>query len=226
MSNNDNETTNDNSQLSAAVRALVLAFFAIVLAVVSVSFAIHHMREGFEKEYRNHYQYQLEAIAMNATLIINGNELAADPIGSGQKYPAIINLMLPAQSDDSFSTIDYGLFSCLDEKSLSVIYMSRQDQLVFQKTPMYKWKNNQPKPYATESDDKNSILVPILDGEGTVVGLFELTGTHTKLREYGDALEGQLLMAVIIAAVVGLVLFSIQYFIPKLLLLRKREEEG
>ncbi|MBN1891732.1 MAG: hypothetical protein JW780_03045 [Clostridiales bacterium] len=224
MQNNEEITTSDNNRLSTAVRALVLGFFAIVLAVVSVSFAIHHMRQGFESEYRDHYQHQLEALAINATLVIDGDEIETDPVGAGQKYPAIINLMIPNQSEDSFSTIDYGLFLCLDENSLAVIYMSDQDALLAPITPIYKWRNIDPETYPIVSDTKNSIFVPILNSQGETVGLFELTGTHSQLREYGNILEGKLLMAVIVSAVVGLILFSVQYFVPKILRLRAREE--
>ncbi|MDD4094648.1 MAG: hypothetical protein PHP22_00150 [Oscillospiraceae bacterium] len=224
MPNNEDLTSNDMNQLSTAVRALVLGFFAIVLAVVSVSFAIHHMREGFEAEYRNHYNHQLESIAVNASLVINGDEIVADPVAAGQKYPAIINLMLPNQSEDSFSTIDYGLFGAVDERSVLVIYMSDPEKLIYQNTPIYKWRNNDPKPFPVNTDTQDSILVPILDSEGNVVALFELTGTHSGLHEFGNGLESKLLLAVIVSVFVGLILFSLQYIIPKLLFSRKRQE--
>ena len=223
MPNNDDLTPIDNNQLSTAVRALVLGFFAMVLAVVSVSFAIHHMRRGFESEYLDIYQHQLESIAMNAVLTIDGDEIQSDPISAGQKYPAIINLMLPNQSDDSFSTIDYGLFTSPEENTLTIIYMSNPENLVSPNIQTYKW-NNKSEPYPVISENKSSLLIPILNSQGTIIGLFELTGTHTRLQEYGDILEGKLLMAVIVSAVVGMILFSFQYFIPKLLGLRKREE--
>lgn len=224
MQNNEEITTTDNNRLSTAVRALVLGFFAIVLAVVAVSFAIHHMRQGFENEYYDHYQQQLEALAINATLVIDGDEIEANPVEAGQKYPAIINLMIPDQSEESFSTIDYGLFLCLDENSLAVIYMSDQNALLAPITPIYKWRSNDPESHTIVTDAKNSVFVPILNSRGETVGLFELTGTHSQLREYGNILEGKLLMAVIVSAVVGLVLFSVQYFVPKILRFRLREE--
>jgi hypothetical protein len=225
MPNNEDLTPNDMNQLNTAVRALVLGFFAIVLAVVSVSFAIHHMREGFESEYRNHYNHQLLSIAINASMVIDGDEIKADPVAAGQKYPAIINLMLPNQSEDSFSTIDYGLFGAVDERSVLVIYMSDPDKLIYQNTPIYKWRNNDPEPYPVNTDTQDSLLVPILDSEGTVVALFELTGTHSGLQEFGNGLEGKLLLAVIVSVFVGLILFSLQYIIPKILFSRKRREE-
>ncbi len=225
MSNNEELTNKDINQLSTAVRALVLGFFAIVLAVVSVSFAIHHMREGFESEYRDHYMHQLESIAVNATMVINGDEIVADPVAAGQKYPAIINLMLPNQSEDSFSTIDYGIFGAVDERSVLVIYMSDPEKLIYQNTPIYYWRNNDPKPYPVVSEDQDSILVPILGSDGSVVALFELTGTHRGLHDFGNGLESQLLLAVIVAVFIGLLLFSLQYIIPKIIFSRRRQEE-
>lgn len=223
MPNKDDIAPNDNNQLGTAVRTLVLGFFAIILAVVSVSFAIHHMRSGFESEYIDIYENQLRSIAMNAVLTINGDEIQADPISAGQKYPAIINLMLPNLSEDSFSTIDYGLFTLPEENTLTIICMSNAENLVSPNIQTYKW-NSKKEPYPVNSENKTSLLIPILNSQGAVIGLFELTGTHNKLHEYGDILEGKLLLAVIVSAIVGVLLFSVQYFIPKLLFLRKREE--
>ena len=36
---------------STGLRIFILALFAIVTAIISVSFAAHHMRIGFEEEY-------------------------------------------------------------------------------------------------------------------------------------------------------------------------------
>jgi len=132
--------------------------------------------------------------------------------------------MLPNQSEDSFSTIEYGLFGAVDETSVLVIYMSDPDKLIYQNTPIYKWRNNDPKPYEVITETQNSLLVPILDSEGNVVALFELTGTHSGLIEFGNGLESKLLLAVIVSVFIGLMLFSLQYIIPKVLFSLKRKE--
>lgn len=224
MSRDENHSVPEDHTLSSAVRALILGFFAIVLAVVSVSFAIHHMREGFESEYRKQFNLQLKALATNAMLVIDGDEIEADPVAAGMKYPAIINLMLPSPSENSFSQIDYGIFACYGQGTLAILHISDDQNLVYIETAINKWNNSNPEPYEIETKEKNSLLIPILNSQGVIVGLFEITGSHSSLRQYGDVLEGKLLLAVIVSALLGLLLFSVQYFVPKVLtLLRKRE---
>ena len=48
----DNSTTASNAAGKVA-KIVFLSLFALVLVVVSVSFAVHHMRLGFEKEFQN-----------------------------------------------------------------------------------------------------------------------------------------------------------------------------
>ena len=67
----DNSTTASNAAGKVA-KIVFLSLFALVLVVVSVSFAVHHMRLGFEKEFQNTLIRRVQTDAVNAASAVSG----------------------------------------------------------------------------------------------------------------------------------------------------------
>lgn len=214
----------DPFQMSSAVKVIVLSIFAVALSIVAVSFAAHHMRIGFEREYSDIYSQKMINLADTAAFIIDGDEIVADPITAGEKYSAIFDLMFLETSDNDFTQKYYGLYAFSGE-NLTIMFEHDSENLITPKTYLSKWLTNDLEPYVEKSDDYTSIIVPITDSQGNVVAVFELTGRYTALSEFGDRLEFKILLAVMIAVVFGMLLFSAQYVVPKVFSLMGRRDE-
>ena len=73
MTNQGNASRND--LVNRIIRAVVLIVVALILAVVSVSFAVHHMRLKFEDEYRGITQDKMSQVSSIIQLSVNGDEI-------------------------------------------------------------------------------------------------------------------------------------------------------
>lgn len=217
--NTDNEK--ETNQLASVIKAIVLALFAVVISVVSVSFAVHHMRIGFESEYADVYENKIMNLATTSALVINGDDIVLDPAAAGQKYSAVISLLLPKNSEDKFSEINFGIYQYQDAKLFVVFESSTENAFSASQVQISNWFTADLKPYTVISGKSISILVPITDSQQNVVGLFEINGQYSGLDYYGDVLEGKILLAVIVSVSIGLLLFSVQYALPKILSTRK-----
>lgn len=217
--NTDN--VNDTNQFASVIKALVLALFAFVISVVSVSFAVHHMRNGFESEYADIYETKIISLATTSALVINGDDIVLDPVSAGQKYAAVINLLLPNNPEDKYSEINFGIYQYKDGQ-LFIVHESKESTLSSSQVQPSNWLKADLKPFIIRSDKIISILIPITDSKHSVVGLFELKGQYSGLNNYGDVLESKVLFAVIVSVSIGLLLFSIQYAIPKFLSVSKK----
>lgn len=211
----------ETNQLASVIKAIVLALFAVVISVVSVSFAVHHMRLGFESEYADVYENKIMNLATTSALVINGDDIVLDPAVAGQKYSAVISLLLPKNSEDNFSEINFGIYQYQDAKLFVVCESSTENVFSASQVQISNWFTAELKPYTVISGKSISILVPITDSLHNVVGLFEINGQYYGLDYYGDALEGKILLAVIVSVSIGLLLFSVQYALPKILSVRK-----
>ena len=81
-------------------KIVFLSLFALVLVVVSVSFAVHHMRLGFEKEFQKTLIQRVQTDAGNAALAVSGEEIKADSSKAAQKYSSVLPYMLMDVNDD------------------------------------------------------------------------------------------------------------------------------
>jgi hypothetical protein len=217
--NSDNE--NETNQLTSVIKAIVLALFAVVISVVSVSFAVHHMRLGFESD-ADVYENKIMSLATTAALVINGDDIVLDPAAAGQKYSAVINLLLPPNPEDKYSVVSFGLYQYKDGQLYVVHESSTENVYSASQVQVSNWLTAELKPYTVVSGKSISILVPITDSQQSVVGLFEINGQYSGLNNYGDVLEGKILLAVIVSVSIGLLLFSVQYALPKILSTRKK----
>lgn len=222
----NNENPKDTNQLASVVKAIVLAMFAVVISVVSVSFAVHHMRLGFESEYADMYENKIMNLATTSALVIDGDDIVADPATAGQKYSTVIGLLLPQNSEDKFSSIDYGIYQYQNDNQLGVLHVvyesSTEKVFSASQVPISNWFTADLQPYTVVTGKKISVLIPITDSQKNVVGLFEINGQYSGLDNYGDVLEGKILLAVIVSVSIGLLLFSIQFILPKILSVRKK----
>jgi hypothetical protein len=218
------DNQHDPFQMSSAVKVIVLSIFAVALSVVAVSFAAHHMRIGFEGEYADIHSQKMMNLANTAAFIIDGDEIVTDPITAGEKYSAIFDLIFLETSDNDFTQKYYGLYAFSGDY-LTIMFERDSENLITRNTYISKWLTNELKPYEEKSNDGISIIIPITDSQGNVVAVFELTGRYTALSEFGDNLEIKILLAVMIAVAMGMILFSTQYVVPRIVSLMGRRDE-
>ena len=109
--------------------------------------------------------------------------------------------------------------------TLTPLIRNSEDGLVATVTPVSEWLTVDAKPYFIEKSGQITILTPVKDSQGNVVGVFELSETYSFLDSYGNSVEKKVMMSVIVSVVAGIVLFSLQYLIPEIIrFIRKREE--
>ena len=109
MPASDNSNTASNAAGNVA-KVVFLSLFALVLVVVSVSFAVHHMRVGFEREYQKTLITRIKTDAGNAASAVSGEEIKADSSRAAQKYSAVLPYMLMDTNENDYSTQAFGLY--------------------------------------------------------------------------------------------------------------------
>ena len=187
---------NESDIVNRIIRAVVLIVVALILAVVSVSFAVHHMRLKFEEEYKGITDAKMQTVTDNA----------------------VFPLMLADTSTDSYSKEDYALF-IYSGGQLSLLTAS-DDTATFTvtDTQITEWLTADNSLTTIKNSDSESILVPVSDSTGKCVAVFEYKCSFNELSKLGNEVENRILKAVIISCAAGVVLFLIQLFIPKLIM--------
>jgi len=209
---------NESDIVNRVIRAVVLIVVALILAVVSVSFAVHHMRLKFEEEYKGITDAKMQTVTDIVHKTISGDELINDPQGAVEKYNAVFPLMLADTSTDSYSKEDYALF-IYSGGQLSLLTAS-DDTATFTvtDTQITEWLSADNSLTTIKNSDSESILVPVSDSTGKCVAVFEYKCSFNELSKLGNEVENRILKAVIISCAAGVVLFLIQLFIPKLIM--------
>lgn len=214
-----NHQSGESDIVNRIVRAIVLIVVALILAVVSVSFAVHHMRLKFEEEYKGITDAKMHSVCDVVQKTVIGDEIVNDPTSAIEKYNAVFSLMLADTSEDSLSKEDYALF-LYSGGQLSLLTTS-DDQVEFLvvDTPIAEWLSKDNSITTLEGDEgSESVLVPVVDSTGKCVAVFEYKCTFDSLKKLGNELENRILKAVIVSCAAGVVLFLIQIFIPKLIM--------
>ena len=209
---------NESDIVNRIVRAVVLIVVALILAVVSVSFAVHHMRLKFEEEYKGITDSKMRTVTDVIQKTVSGDELIGDTQGAITKYNVVFPLLLADTSTDSYSKEDYALFLYTGGQ-LSLLTTS-DDTATFAvvDTPISDWLSADNSTYTVYGDNSESILVPIADSTGKCVAVFEYKCSFNELSKLGNEAENRILKAVIVSCAAGVVLFLIQLFIPKLIM--------
>lgn len=211
----DNSTTASNAAGKVA-KIVFLSLFALVLVVVSVSFAVHHMRLGFEKEFQNTMIRRVQTDAVNAASAISGEEIKADSAKAAQKYSAVLPYMMLDTNEDDYSTQAFGLYEYTNG-SLTMMTGNDSDLLVAMSIPVSEWMTTEMTPYEVRGKNVYHYLVPIRDQAGNVSALLELSAQSRPINEMGNRLESKILSTVIVAVIVALLGFSLQFIAPPIL---------
>ena len=199
---------------SAVLKIIVLALFAVVTAIVSVSFAANHLKSGFEKEYVVQVNLKTEQLSAACSRLISGDEISSDPAKSLERYASLLPAMLIDSGETNQSRKIYGLYAYTNGALTPLIQSSTG--LIAAETPVSEWLTTESNPYRIEKNGQTTVLTPIKDSQGKVVGLFELSSTYSFLSTFGNAVERRVLMSVLVAVAVGISLFSLQYIVPEI----------
>ncbi len=225
MPASDNSNTASNAAGNVA-KVVFLSLFALVLVVVSVSFAVHHMRVGFEREYQKTLITRIKTDAGNAASAVSGEEIKADSSRAAQKYSSVLPYMLMDTNENDYSTQAFGLYE-YNNGSLNMLTGNDSDLLIAMKIPVSEWLTSEIVPYEQKEDDVYHYMVPVKDQEGKVVALLELSSQYRPIDEMGDKLEGKILSTVILAVIVALGVFALQYIIPPIIrIVSKKNSEA
>lgn len=213
-----NRQVNESDIVNRIVRAVVLIVVALILAVVSVSFAVHHMRLKFEEEYKGITDSKMRTVTDIVQKTVSGDELIGDTQGAITKYNSVFPLLLADTSTDSYSKEDYAFF-LYSGGQLSLLTTS-DDTASFAvvDTPISDWLSADNSTSTVYGDNSESILVPVADSTGKCVAVFEYKCSFGELSRLGNEVENRILKAVIVSCAAGVVLFLIQLFIPKLIM--------
>jgi len=213
----DKSNTASNAAGNVA-KILFLSLFALALVVVSVSFAVHHMRIGFEKEYDRILIDRIKVDAANAALAVSGDEIVNDPSAAAVKYSAILPYMLMDANDNDYSVQAFGLYN-YSNGTLSVLTGNDSSLLVASSIPVSDWLTAELAPYEIKDEYLYHYLIPITDSQGNVCALLELSAKSSEIETMGDKLESVILSTVIVAVIVAMAAFSLQYVIPPIIML-------
>lgn len=208
------DNTNSASNAAGKVAKVVfLSLFALILVITSVSFAVHHMRLGAEKEFKNTMVDRVRTDAKNAAVVVSGDEIENDPAVAAEKYSKILPFMLMDTNEDDYSTQVFGLYY-YSNGTLIMLTGIDSDLLIANKIQVSDWLTADLAPYEVRDEDEFHYLVPIQDKEGKVTALLELSAQTRPINEMGDKLESMILRTVTAAVLVAMACFSLQYIVP------------
>ena len=182
------------------------------------------MRIGYEEEYAGQLKSDVRNLSAICSLSIDGNTLLADPSLAATKYASVLPALLVDSGETNQSKRLYGLYAYTNG-TLTPLIRNSENGLVAAVTPVSEWLTVDAKPYLIEKSGQITILTPVKDSQGNVVGVFELSETYSFLDSYGNSVEKKVMMSVIFSVVAGIIIFSLQYLIPEIIrFIRKREE--
>lgn len=215
------QQVNESDVLNRIIRAIVIIVVALILAVVSVSFAVHHMRLKFEEEYKEITDYKMQAISDVVKRTISGDELLADPQAANEKYKTVFNFMLTEVTSASYSKESYGLFLNNGGNLQLLITSDENADFDLVKIPQSSWKDASNSVFTLKEADHESIFVPIVNSQGVCVGVFEYHCTYDDLSRLGSEAENRILKSVILTVAVGIVFFFVMILVPKFIFRNK-----
>ena len=210
---------------NSIVRAVILIIVSLLVSVLSVSFAVHHMRLQYEDEFKSISHDKVYQVSDIVKMTVNGNDLKADPVTAALKYGSVFDLMLADTTAENLSTEDYALFSYINGQ-LTMILSSGKDagEFMVAKSDISDWLSGSFAPRTMETENGESVLVPITDDTGMCIGVFEYKCTFDGLDSLGNDLESRIFISVLICLAAGFVLFVIQEVVIRFL--RKKQGKG
>ena len=215
----ENRSVNQSDVLNRLVRAVILIIVSLLLSIISVSFAMHHMRLQFEEEYKAIADNKVKQVSEIVKMTVNGDEVIADPGVAAQKYSDVFSLMLAETSSENFTDESYAMFLYTDGKLQLLLSNNSDDPNDFEvaNREISSWLSADNSITTIGGKNQESVLVPIADSTGKCVAVFEYRCNFDYLSSMGSKLENRVLTAVLISVAVGVLCFVIQTAIPKLL---------
>ncbi len=213
----ENRAVNQADVLNRVIRTVILIIVSLMLSVLSVSFAVHHMRLQFEEEFKTISDDKINNVCDVVRRTVDGDEIAAGPQEAGAKYGQVLSLMLSEISTKSYSAESYGLFYYADGHLSVLVNDGPEAPEAFEvaSRDISEWLNANNEPTTIEGTDSESILVPVADSSGRCVAVFEYKCNFNNLKTMGNDFEGKILKCVIIAVVAGIIVYIIQLLIPR-----------
>ena len=220
------QTQANSTSLVGPLKVLMLSLLALVVGILSVSFASQYIRHGFEREFSVDYQNKLSDLASVSASLIRGDDFAENPAAAAEKYSALLPAMFPNRTEAMQGDMFYGVY-VYGNGVLTPLYQNAPASLIGNRIDVSKWMAS-PVPLVIEGDDSLTVLTAIKSGDGTVVGLYELSGSHSFFRGFGATLEGKVLFTATISFVIGILAFSLHYVVPAVLSLYniRRRQRG
>ncbi|MBO4637690.1 MAG: hypothetical protein J5685_11150 [Clostridiales bacterium] len=215
----DNRSINRSEMLGRVIRAVILIVVSLLLSVLSVSFAVHHMRLQFEDEFKGITDTKMQQVCDIVKMTVNGDELLGDPNYAAQKYSDVFALMLADTSTNDVSSESYGLFLYSDGQLTLLLShgADSENNFAVKGREISQWLSSDNSSATITGENFESVLVPVADSSGRCVGVFEYKCSFGDLEFFGNKLESRILTAVIVAVASGVILFCIQLLIPKLI---------
>ena len=221
----ENRAAHQADVLNRFIRTVILIIVSLMLSVLSVSFAVHHMRLQFEEEYKTIADDKIESVGDVVRRTLDGDEIAANPQDAAVKYNEVLSLMLADVSTQSYSSESYGLFYYSDGHLSVLMNQGPEAPESFEvaSRDISEWLNADNEPTFIEGDNTESVLVPVADSSGRCVAVFEYKCNFNNLKTMGDDFEGRILKSVVIAVAAGIFVYIIQLLVPKII---KRSGSG
>ena len=216
----ENRTANQADVLNRVIRTVILIIVSLMLSVLSVSFAVHHMRLQFEEEYKTIADTKCSSVCDVVRRTLDGDEIAANPQDAAVKYNEVLSLMLSETSTKSYTSESYGLFYYSDGH-LSILMNhgpEAPESFEVASRDISEWLNADNLPTTVEGKNSESVLIPVADSTGRCVAVFEYKCSFNELKSMGDGFEGRILKCVIIAVAAGIFVYIIQLIVPKFIL--------
>lgn len=215
----ENRAAHQAEVLNRFIRTVILIIVSLMLSVLSVSFAVHHMRLQFEEEYKTIADDKIESVSDVVRRTLDGDEIAANPQDAAVKYNEVLSLMLADVSTQSYSSESYGLFYYSDGHLSVLMNQGSEAPEAFEvaSRDISEWLNADNVPTFIEGDNSESVLVPVADSTGRCVAVFEYKCNFNNLKTMGDDFEGRILKSVVIAVAAGIFVYIVQLLVPKII---------
>jgi len=215
----ENRAAHQAEVLNRFIRTVILIIVSLMLSVLSVSFAVHHMRLQFEEEYKTIADDKIESVSDVVRRTLDGDEIAANPQDAAVKYNEVLSLMLADVSTQSYSSESYGLFYYSNGHLSVLMNQGSEAPEAFEvaSRDISEWLNADNVPTFIEGDNSESVLVPVADSTGRCVAVFEYKCNFNNLKTMGDDFEGRILKSVVIAVAAGIFVYIVQLLVPKII---------
>ena len=204
----ENRAAGQTDVLNRLIRSVILIIVSLMLSVLSVSFAVHHMRLQFEGEFKSISDNKITSVCDIVKRTLDGDEIADNPSNSAVKYDDVISLMLADTSSGSYSSESYALFLYSDGH-LSVLMNhgpEAPESFEVASRDISEWLNADNTVSHIYGNNSESILIPVADSSGRCVAVFEYKCSFNNLKNMGDEFESKILTSVIIAVAAGILL--------------------